>query len=180
MEEIEVPLEEAQEQISHHAEHSSERWVSQVALSSAIFAVLAAIAALLGGHHSNEAVIMEIRAAQKWNYFQSKGIKADILEQRIDMLAIVGKPVTDGDRDRQAKLKHDKDVANAEATALEENAESHLRKHHTLATSVTLFQITIAIGAISALTKRRRFWLLSLCSGVVGTVFFAQGVWFVR
>ena len=65
-------------------------------------------------------------------------------------------------------------------TAWRNPAESHLRKHQVLARSVTLFQITIAIGAISVLTKRRRFWLLSLMSGAIGVVFFVQGLWFVR
>jgi pyruvate/2-oxoglutarate dehydrogenase complex dihydrolipoamide acyltransferase (E2) component len=180
MEEIEVPVEQAQEEIHHHAEHSGERWIGQVALSSAVFAVLAAIAALLAGHHSNEAVIEEIRAAQQWNYFQSKGIKADVLDSRIDMLGIVGKPVTDADRERQVKLKKDKDEIQEKARELEASADEHLRVHHSLAQSVTFFQVTIAIGAIAALTRHRRYWFVSLATGVVGIGFLVKGLFFVH
>ena len=49
MEEAEVPLESVQEHIHHRAEHSGERWISWVALSTAILAVFAAIAGLLSG-----------------------------------------------------------------------------------------------------------------------------------
>ena len=44
MEEAEVPLEHLQEHVHHSAEHSGAVWISWVALSTAILAVLAAIA----------------------------------------------------------------------------------------------------------------------------------------
>jgi hypothetical protein len=34
-----------------------------------------------------------------------------------------------------------------------------------------MFQIAIAIAAISALTRRRRFWIVSLLFGAAGCVF---------
>ncbi len=47
-------------------------------------------------------------------------------------------------------------------------------RHKLLAGGVTLLQIAIAIGAISALTKRKAFWAVSLCFGFVGVVFLAR------
>jgi len=46
-----------------------------------------------------------------------------------------------------------------------------LRTHHVLSRSVTMFQIAIAIGAISVLTKRRKFWAISLGFRAVGLFF---------
>jgi hypothetical protein len=40
---------------------------------------------------------------------------------------------------------------------------------------VTLFQIAIAIAAISALTKRRRYWMVSMLIGAVGCIFLTLG-----
>jgi hypothetical protein len=34
-----------------------------------------------------------------------------------------------------------------------------------------MFQIAIAIAAISALTKKRKFWIVSLLFGIVGCAF---------
>ena len=90
MEEAEVPLENVQERIHHSAEHSSERWISWVALSTAILAVLAAIAGLLSGKHSNEAMMSQIEASDQWSYYQAKSIKASVLDAKIT-LAIVTK-----------------------------------------------------------------------------------------
>jgi len=39
-----------------------------VALSTAILAVLAAIAGLLSGKHANEAMMNQIEASDQWNY----------------------------------------------------------------------------------------------------------------
>ena len=123
MEEIEVPTESAQEEIHHHAEHAAGTWIAQVALSSALFAVLAAIAALLAGHHSNEAVIEEIKASNQWSYFEAKGIKADIVDAHIELLGVLGKPVPTNDTDRQAKLATEKEKIKKDAEELDADAE---------------------------------------------------------
>ena len=70
MEEAEVPLEHLQEQVHHKAEHSGETWISWVALSTAILAVLAAIAGLLSGQHANEAMMSQIEAPDLCPKFQ--------------------------------------------------------------------------------------------------------------
>src|SRR6266513_931144 len=80
MEEAEIPLEHLHEEIEHHAEHGGAPWISWVALSTAILAVLAAIAGLLSGHHANEAMMNQIEASDQWGYYQAKSIKASVLE----------------------------------------------------------------------------------------------------
>src|SRR5215831_4769462 len=82
MEEAEVPLEHLQEHVRQRAEHSEAVWISWVALSTAILAVLAAIAALLSGQHANEAMMNQIEAADQWNYYQAKSIKAAVLDAK--------------------------------------------------------------------------------------------------
>ena len=49
-----------------------------------------------------------------------------------------------------------------EAEAKEAESASHMKHHVTLARSVTLFQIAIALSAIAVLTKKRPLWLVSL------------------
>src|SRR5881275_99923 len=83
MEEAEVPLERLHEQTHEMAKHSGERWISWVALSTAILAVLAAIASLLSGEHANEAMMSQIEAADQWSYYQAKSIKASVLDAKI-------------------------------------------------------------------------------------------------
>ena len=83
MEEAEVPLEHLHEEIHHHAEHGGEKWISWVALSTAILAVLAAIAGLLSGSHANEAMMRQIESADQWGFYQAKRIKAAVLDAKM-------------------------------------------------------------------------------------------------
>jgi len=62
-----------------------------------------------------------------------------------------------------------------EARALEAGSKRHLAIHELLACAVTFFQVAIAVGAISVLTRRRRFFGVSLAFAAVGLYFFARG-----
>ncbi len=175
MEDPEVPTEHLHEEMEHHAAHSKAPWTMGVALSSALLAGLAAVCSLLAGHHSNEAMIEQIRSSDKWAYYQAKGIKAAVLGSKLELLEAEGKPVAAKDRQKMADYKKEQDDIAAEANERERAAEEHLRRHVVFARGVTLFQIAIAIGAIAALTSRRFFWYVSLGFGLVGVVFLAQG-----
>src|ERR1700710_2984306 len=77
MEDIEVPTEHLHEEINEHAKEGK-RWSLYLAISTAFMAVFAAIAGLMAGHYSNEALIEQIKASDQWAYYQAKGIKAEI------------------------------------------------------------------------------------------------------
>lgn len=175
-EEIEIPTEHLHEHMEHHAEESKEKWVLGVALSSAFLAALAAVAALLAGYHANEAMIERIKSSDHWSYYQAKGIKAGILESKMELLKALKKPVSEEDKSKAEKYREEQKEINEKATKAEEASEAHLKHHETLAHSVTLFQVAIAIGAISALTRRRLFWFVSLGFGGIGLVFFILGL----
>jgi len=147
MEEADVPLEHLHEQVKETAEHGGDPWISWVALSTAILAVLAAIAGLLSGKHVNEAMMNQIEASDQWNYYQAKSIKASVLDAKMSLAGV------------------------HEAERKEAVAKSNFHKHEVFARGVTMFQIAIAIAAISALTRKRKFWLVSLLFGLVGCVF---------
>src|SRR5438874_1943358 len=83
MEEIEVPTEHLHETIEEEVEEAVKKNERKggmlIAISTALMAVLAAMASLLAGHHSDEAVIEQIRASDQWAFYQAKGIKDEIL-----------------------------------------------------------------------------------------------------
>jgi len=172
MEEAEVPLEHLHEHIHHHAEHGGVSWISWVALSTAILAVLAAIAGLLSGRHANEAMMSQIQASDQWAYYQAKSIKASVLDAKMTLTALA----TDKDKEKAAQYQEEQAEIKREAEHKQAEAKSNFHKHEVFARGVTMFQIAIAIAAISALTKKRRFWLVSLVFGLVGAVFLVLGL----
>ncbi len=176
MEEIEVPLEQSQEHIHEHAHQGG--WMGQVALSTAMIAVIAAISALLAGHHSNEALISQIQSSDNWSHYQSKSIKASLLNVKNDLIVEMGKQPKTTDLEKAAEYKKDQDEISEKAKEKAHESEHHLGAHVILAKSVTLFQIAIAISAISVLTRRKSFWYGSLGVAAIGVVFFVQGILF--
>jgi hypothetical protein len=171
MEEAEVPLEDLQEHVHHSAEHSGETWISWVALSTAILAVFAAIAGLLSGKHANEAMMSQIEAADHWAYYQAKGIKASVLDAKMSLSGVANEQ----DRAKAERYQEEQTEIQKDAQKKEHEAKSNFHQHEVFARGVTMFQIAIAIAAISALTKKPRFWIVSLLFGTVGCVFLALG-----
>ncbi|HEX4708767.1 MAG TPA: DUF4337 family protein [Candidatus Udaeobacter sp.] len=167
MEEAEVPLEPLHEQVHHTAEHSRERWISWVALSTAILAALAAIAGLLSGRHVNEAMMSQIEASDQWGYYQAKSIKASVLDAK---MALAGTRA-ESDQSKRDRYEKEQEQIKSEAEHKEAAAKSNFRKHEVFAGGVTMFQIAIAVAAISALTRRRPFWIVSLVFGAIGCAF---------
>ena len=171
MEGPEVPLEHLHEEVHHHATHGGPSWISGVALSTAILAVLAAISGLLAGMYANEAMMSQIQASDQWGYYQAKSIKAAILEAKTTLAS----EATDRDKEKAAQYQEQQAEIKREAEHKEAEAQASFHRHEVFARSVTMFQIAIAIAAISALTKRRRFWFVSMVFGLIGVVFLVLG-----
>jgi len=171
VEEAEVPLEGLQEHVHHSAEHGGAAWISWVALSTAVLAVLAAIAGLLSGKHANEAMMSQIEASDQWAYYQAKGVKASVLDAKMSLAGVADEK----DRAKAVRYEEEQSEIKKEAEQKTSDAKTNFRRHEVYARGVTMFQIAIAIAAISALTRRRRFWVVSLIFGAVGCVFVVQG-----
>lgn len=168
MEEIEIPTEHLHETIQEKAKEQGENgWFRYVAISTAFMAVLAAVSGLMAGHASNEALISQIQASDQWSYYQAKGIKAEI--KTLQAGTGIAEPGA------AEKYKAEQEEIKKEAEALQRESKVHLSKHVKLAQSVTLFQIAIAISAISMLTRKRALWIGSLLITLVAIGFFIAG-----
>jgi hypothetical protein len=175
-EELEVPTEHLHESMEEKAHEASEKWVSRVALSAAILSVLAAITAMLAGDHANEAMIEQLQASDQWAYYQSKGIKATVLDSKMEVLEAQGKTPNPKDEEKLTAYKQDQAGIKDTADEKETVAADHLRKHNKMARGVTAFQIAIALSAISVLTKRKALWYCSLALGAAGVGFLIAGL----
>jgi hypothetical protein len=111
VEEPEVPLERLQEEVHHRVEHGGANWISGVALSAAILAVLGAIAALVSGDRANEAMMKPIESADQWAFYQAKGIKAAVLDGKVSLTGAVG----EADRAKATKYSEQQNDIEKEA-----------------------------------------------------------------
>lgn len=184
MDEIENYSESIHEQSNEHAHHilheseGKEKWVLWVALSTAVIAVLAAVTGLLAGGHADEAMLAQMRSSDQWAYYQAKGIKADLLSSSNHLLIAMGRTPDTADIKKVKKEQKDQQDIMVKAKDFKKESDEHVAKHAVLARGVTLFQVAIAIGAISIITKRKGLWLASLGFAAVGIFFLLQGVLF--
>jgi hypothetical protein len=186
----EVGVDKVGEQATEHArEHGGHTpWMRWLGLSTAVFAVFAAIASLYAGHfandallHGNEATLMQERASDQWSYYQAKGIKSLTRASAVDVLEALhaGEEPIARAKDDAAKYKKEQDEIQVEAKKLEEERNklleesvADLRRHQSFAYSVTSLQVAIGLSAVAALIGRRRVWLFALLVGAAGVVLF--------
>lgn len=182
MDEIEDFSEKIHEQSNEHAHHilkeGKEKWVLYVALTTALIAVLAAITGLLAGDHADEAMLSQMRSSDQWAFYQAKGIKNEILASSNKTLIALGKTPAAQDTSKIRANKYEQAKIMEEAKAAKMESDGHTAKHKILARGVTLFQVAIAIGAISIITKRKALWLASVGFAFVGIFFLLQGTVF--
>ena len=181
MEEQEIPIDQLQDKISEEAEEAKreqrEKWTLHTALGTACIAVLAAIAGLLSGHHVNEALINQIKASDQWNFYQSKSIKSEIAASTYKILGNMPDAKLGGENVATlARYEKEKEEIKKVAEEFQEKSEKQLGIHVTLSKAVTIFQIAIAIAAISILTRKRTLWYGSIVLTIVGAVFLFIGI----
>jgi len=185
-EEIEVDTDNLRESIDREIERQSGGLLRTIALTTALFAALAAIASLEAGGTVNEALALKTEATQlqaeasdQWSYYQAKGLKAAVADAQKNIWVALDKaPPADlatnaqrylddqkTSREKAEALEHERDAKTAESNAL-------MHRHHYFADAVALLQVAIALGAIAALTRRRAAWVGSAILGVIGCGFF--------
>ena len=176
MEDPEVPLNELHEHVHHLTHHgpSPERWTMRVALSTALFAAIAAIASLIAGQEANEAMAAQIQSSDQWSYYQAKSIKVNLLDTKDELLVAMGRTPAAKDADKRAIDQTEKDTIKEHATEKANESVHLLQRHEWMARAVTMFQVAIALSAIAMLTKQRLFWIVGLGLGAIGIAFFAM------
>jgi hypothetical protein len=184
-EEVEIDTDKLDEEIKEEVERQGGTLLRAIALTTALLAAMAAVAALLAGDTVNEALVLkteatslQAEASDQWSAYQAKGIKSAIQGEAEALLTAEGKqpPATFGaERERYAheqteiqnvahEKEHERDAKSLEADEL-------LHRHHRYADSVALFQVAIALGAIAALARYRVVWILSMLLGLSGLAY---------
>ena len=183
----EVEMEKLHEAIKEELEHEGGSFLKRIALTTAILAALAALASLRAGATVNEALVLKTEAARlqaeasdQWAFYQAKGLKAAVQEASSNSWIAIGKepPAKYAEdqkryRDEQVEIKAKAEEKERERDEKSKEADHLLHRHHGFAISVALFQISIALGAVAALTRNRLVWFGSMGVGLVGLVLFA-------
>jgi uncharacterized protein DUF4337 len=186
--EFKEKLEEATERAVEAAEHRS-LWIVYLSFSTALIAVLAAIAALESGAFANEALIQkneallaQAQASDQWAYYQAKSVKAAIYSSQAAATQssnpdLANKAQQQADRYSKEEEEISKGAKEREKEVAEKGELSaiSMEHHHRFAYSVTMFQISIALAAVAALSKQKGVWFAGLVVAAAGLIYFADG-----
>ena len=185
----EVETERLREAVQEELEREGGGFLRRIALTTAVLAAVAAIAALKAGSTANEALVLKTEAARlqaeasdQWAYYQAKGLKLAVAQATEAPWRSLGKspPADVIEKEQRYAAEQEEIKAKAETLERERDARSReadhlLHQHHGFANSVALFQVAIALGALAALTRNRAVWVASLSLGGAGiAVFTAQ------
>jgi hypothetical protein len=183
----EVETERLHETIHEELEHEGGMFLKRIALTTALLAAMASIAALRAGATVNEALVLktestrlQAEASDQWAFYQAKGIKAAVQEaSRTSWLAVNKEPPPEYAEKQKRYLEEQTEIQKKardfekERDAKSAEADHLLHHHHGFANAVAVFQVAIALGAVAALTKIRPVWLGSLLLGAGGLALLA-------
>ena len=149
-----------------HAAHSRDPLSGRIAVMTAIFATIGAFFSYMGGATQNDALmykndsaIRRTEASDQWNFYQAKSSKQNLAE--------LGAVLATGDQAARYKAEaerynREKQDIMAEAKKYEQRSaeleipsEASMHVHHRWAQAMTLIQISIALAAITLLTRSR-------------------------
>jgi hypothetical protein len=184
----EVETEKLHETIREELEREGGSFLKRIALTTAILAAFAAIASLRAGATVNEALVLkteatrlQAEASDQWAYYQAKGLKAAVQEASATSWLAMGKvPPAKylGDqkryKDEQTEIRKKAEEKEHQRDEKSKEADELIHHHHGFASAVALFQVSIALGAVAALTRNRLVWFGSMGVGLVGIVLFAK------
>jgi hypothetical protein len=169
-----------------------DRWMSWVALATAIMAVLAAITTLYMGKYSSRAILSQGQETSQWAYYQAKSIKSYIYEiqkQKMELELLADKGLRTGsvsDRYQKIMADYDKQIKRYEvekaeiklvADNLAKSKEDAQNRAGNFGYALIFLQISIMLSSVSALTKKKPLFFVGLALTVGWAFFFLDAIW---
>lgn len=177
--EYEVPSPHEHE-LEEAVEKDRDGLAQKIALMTAILATVGALVSYQSGSAQNEAmflknqsILKQAEASDQWAFYQAKSIKSHLDDATAALAAdpeVKARFLAEKVKEESDKLEIQAEAKKlqAESRKLGEESEAKLKPHERLALALTFLQISIALAAITVLTKRK--WLLwgSVASAAVG------------
>ena len=169
-------------ELEHAAQHEPKGFAGQLAVITAILATVGAFFSYMGGAtqanaalYKNDAAIKKTEASNQWNFYQAKSSKQNLSELAFDLTTSDEQKAKY--KDKIARYEKEKTDIKVAAEKLEEESKhfdelsgEQMHLHHRWAKATTALQISIALAAITLLTKKRWMEWATLVVGAAGVL----------
>jgi hypothetical protein len=171
-------------------EIKEKKFTRGVALVTAVFAVVLAIASLGGNHAMKEMLLAQQQASDQWAFYQAKSIREHLyksqklmLENELDLLSQTLSPesvekvnasikVLAG---QESKFADDKKEIEQEARKLEKERDINRSKDPYFEYAEVLLQIAIVMASVSIISASRAVFGFSVLVASLGALMCANG-----
>jgi uncharacterized protein DUF4337 len=181
--EVELPNPEELE------ERRDKAFSRRVALTTAIYAVVLAIASLGGNYAMKEMILAQQRASDQWAFYQAKVVREHLnRSQRLLTDTQLAEPTTlrgperakyealaRAYADEERRMATDKKEIETEAKALEHERDYHRTRDPYFDYGEVLLQIAIVTASVSILSTSRLMFGFSFVLAITGAVLTANG-----
>ncbi|MEJ6004342.1 DUF4337 domain-containing protein [Paucibacter sp. AS339] len=168
-------------EMEHAAQHEPKGIAGKLAVITAILATIGAMFSYMGGAtqanaglYKNDAAIKKTEASNQWNYYQAKSSKQNMAELALVLVSEEKKPKYAEEIERykkeKAEIKEKAEAFEAESKDFDHKSEEQMHQHHRWAQATTALQVSIALAAITLLTKKRWMEMGTLAMGAIGIV----------
>ena len=174
------------------AEHAADAFGRRVALVTAVYAVMLAIAALGGNHAMKEMLLAQQKSSDQWAFYQAKVIREHLyrgqkLRLEVDLIERGASVKPEAREKLEALLKKfeeeekrynvEKKDVEKDAKKLEHERDLDQTKDPYFLLAEALLQIAIVMSSVSILSKSRAAFAFSLLLAAIGVVLTLNGAY---
>jgi Domain of unknown function (DUF4337) len=171
-------------------EHPSHRWHEHVPRTTAVLAVLAAVASGSYAGQFSKTILAQAEASDQWNYYQAKSIKKHLSQSQYDMAHAMGQGRPDLaealktlETSTIAKAKeYDQELKEIKAGAekIEDDKRRHQKQGDRFQIGFVILQAGVVLSTIAASARRRELWMAALIAGILGLLVIADGFLLIK
>jgi len=171
------------QEFAKEMKEAGEASLTRISLAISILAVLVAMVTVLSHRSHTEAVLLQSRANDSWEEYQSRKLRTENLQVTVDLLTL--QPINDA-----ASAKKKIDDYNSKITKWNSQLAEDQKKAKDLEAEVeiaeakaakfdlgeALLQIAVVLSSITLFTRKNAYYFFGLAIGAVGIVVAVLGL----
>jgi hypothetical protein len=164
---------------------ANHRWHEHVPRTTAVLAVLAAVASGSYAGQFSKTILAQAEASDAWNYYQSKSIKKHLSQNQYDMAHAFshGRPEMAAalavleEKTIAAAKKYETELKEIEASAnrIQDEKRKHQKQGDRFQIAFVVLQAGVVLSTIAASARRKELWAAALVAGLAGLLLVANG-----
>ena len=173
---VELVDELVMESMKESAAGQSPRWHKQVALSSLVLALLAALAGLLAGLTASQELHVRTQEIMEVTRLENERVNIQVLRAKHDLLEGLGRAADPDELAQIQTFEEEIKALGAELATEERQDQETGNTHLILAIAVMLLSVGITLGGMAVVVEEKPLWYAGLAVGAAGILGLVLGI----